>query len=311
MFTVIDPGFLSTVQDLGRTGFRAFGMPVSGAMDRYAFQMANILAGNPRDAAALEMTLRGGRFRFLRAAYVAICGAEMDAELNGTRISNWSRFYVPAESELVFGHVQSGCRSYLALRGGIEVPQVMRSCSTYLRARLGGHEGRALRAGDALRIGARGRLPAEPVGLVSEFVPHYAQPVCLRVMLGPQDDLFTSEGLHTFLHTEYTVSKRNDRMGYVLEGAAIAHTGGADIISDALCPGAVQVPGDGLPIIMAADCQTTGGYAKIAAVIGSDLAMLAQLKTGDKLSFAECNDEEARAALIAERDYYERAEACL
>jgi biotin-dependent carboxylase-like uncharacterized protein len=305
--TVIDPGALSTIQDKGRTGYRAFGVPISGVMDRYAFTMANILAGNSGNAAVVEMTMSGGRFRFPNEAYVAVCGADMQGKLNGEKIRNWSGFYVPAQSELAFGNAVSGCRSYLAFRGGIAVPQAMGSRSTYLRAKLGGIEGRALQPEDVLEIARAAALPRELNELAYSLAPGYANEVQLRVILGPQDDLFTEDGIATFLNQAYTVSHRNDRMAYLLEGPMIAHKTGADIVSDALCPGAVQIPGSGTPIIMMADCQTTGGYAKIATVIGPDLAKLAQAKAGDTVYFVSCSDAEAVAALMAEKNCYEMA----
>jgi biotin-dependent carboxylase-like uncharacterized protein len=304
---VIDPGMMTTVQDRGRMGYRAFGMPVSGVMDRYAFIMANILAGNGNNAAVLEMTMHGGRFSFSQEAYIAVCGADMQGRLNSAKIKNWSGFYVPADSELAFDAAVTGCRTYLAFHGGINVPEIMRSRSTYLRAQIGGHDGRALKAGDKVEIGPVERLPSASIELSDKYVPVYANDLRLRVMLGPQDNHFTDAGILTFLNSRYTVSVRNDRMGYLLEGAVIAHKSGPDIVSDALCPGAVQVPGNGMPIIMAADCQTTGGYAKIATVIGPDLSKLAQAKLGDTIRFVVCNDQEAVAALIAETKYYEQA----
>jgi antagonist of KipI len=305
--TVIDPGMMSTIQDQGRTGYRAFGMPVSGVMDRYAFTMANILAGNGHDAAVVEMTMCGGRFRFPNEAYVAVCGADMQGKLNGTEIKNWSGFHVPANSELAFGYAVTGCRAYLAFSGGIAAPQIMGSRSTYLRAGLGGHKGRALQAEDALEIAQVEALPLALNELAYPSVPRYANDLHLRVMLGPQNDYFTDDGILTFLNSRYTVSTRNDRMGYRLEGAAVTHKTGPDIVSDALCPGAVQIPGNGLPIILMADCQTTGGYAKIGTVIGPDLAKLAQAKAGDTVSFVACSDPEAIEALIAEKKHYEKA----
>lgn len=307
MCMVIEPGTLSTVQDQGRTGYRAFGVPASGVMDRYAFTMANILAGNPLGSAVVEMTLCGGRFRFPCEAYVAVCGADMQGKLNGKPIRNWSGFYVPANSELAFSYAATGCRTYLAFSGGIAAPQVMGSRSTYLRAGIGGQEGRALQAGDVLEIARVDSLPYRLNELAYPLIPKYAGDLRLRVILGPQDDLFTDGGIATLLNSGYTVSNRNDRMAYVLEGTAVAHKNGADIVSDALCPGAVQIPGNGLPIIMMADCQTTGGYAKIATVIGPDLAKLAQAKAGDRVSFATCSDAEAIAALIGEKKRYEKA----
>ncbi len=307
MCTVIDPGIMSTIQDRGRTGYRAFGMPVSGVMDRYAFTMANILAGNGRDAAVLEMTMRGGRFKFASEAYVAVCGADMQGKLNGRKIKNWSGFYVPPDSELAFGYAATGCRAYLAFSGGIAVPQVMGSRSTYLRGGLGGHKGRALQAGDVLEITRVEALPIRLNELAYPSVPEYANDLPLRVILGLQNDLFTEDGIATFLSSVYTVSTRNDRMGYLLDGAVVMHKNGPDIVSDALCPGAVQVPGNGKPMILMADCQTTGGYAKIGVVIGADLAKLAQAKAGDRISFVSCSDAEAIAALIAENERYEKA----
>lgn len=307
MCTVIDPGILSTVQDQGRSGYRAFGMPVSGVMDRYAFTMANILAGNGHEAAVLEMTMRGGRFRFSSEAYVAVCGADMQGKLNGRKFKNWSAFYVPPDSELAFGYATTGCRAYLAFSGGIAVPQIMGSRCTYLRGKLGGYEGRALQVGDVLEITRVEALPIRRNELASPLVPNYTNDVHLRVILGPQEDLFCADGITTFLSRGFSVSTRNDRMGYLLEGAVVKHKNGPDIVSDALCPGAVQVPGNGKPMIMMADCQTTGGYAKIGTVIGPDLAKVAQAKAGDRISFVACSDAEAIAALITERARYEKA----
>jgi biotin-dependent carboxylase-like uncharacterized protein len=305
--TVIDPGTLSTIQDKGRSGYRAFGMPISGVMDRYAFTMANILAGNSGNAAVVEMTMCGGRFRFPDAAYVAVCGADMQGKLNGKKIKNWSGFYVPAQSELAFGNAVSGCRSYLAFRGGIAVPQAMGSRSTYLRAKLGGIDGRALQPEDVLEIARAEALSLELNELANSLVPGYESDLQLRVILGPQDDHFTEDGIATFLNRAYTVSHRNDRMAYLLDGPKVEHKAGADIVSDALCPGAVQIPGSGTPIIMMADCQTTGGYAKIATVIGPDLAKLAQAKADDTVHFVSCSDAEAVAALMTEKKRYEMA----
>lgn len=305
MCTVLQPGLLSTVQDQGRTGYRAFGMPSSGVMDRYAAGLANILAGNATTAAVLEMTLQGGSFRFASEAYVAIAGADMQARLNGRPLKNWSGTYVPPDSELVFGRAVNGCRSYLALHGGIAEPSVMGSRSTYTRAGLGGLDGRALRTDDVLRIGRSTTLPSAPRELPRELAPRYGSEVRLRVILGPQDAMFTAHGLHTLFNGAFTVSPRNDRMGVMLEGPAVQHEDGADIISDAIHAGAIQVPGDGHPIVMMADCQTTGGYAKIGYVISADLPRLAQAQAGDRVRFVQSSDEEAVAALAAEQRAYE------
>jgi antagonist of KipI len=309
MCTVIQPGMLSTVQDQGRQGYRAFGMPSSGVMDRYAATMANILAGNPATAAVLEMTLVGGSFRFASEAYIAIAGADMKACLNGQPLKNWSGVYVPPDSELVFDRAADGCRSYLALHGGIAEPSVLGSGSTYTRAALGGLDGRALRVDDVLRIGRSTALPSAARELPRELVPRYGSDVRLRVILGPQDAAFTTEGLRTLFSGAFKVSPRNDRMGILMEGPTVQHANCADIISDAIAAGAIQVPGDGHPIVMMADCQTTGGYAKIGFVISADLPRLAQARAGDGVSFVESSDEEAVAALAVEERNYARASA--
>jgi biotin-dependent carboxylase-like uncharacterized protein len=298
---------LTTVQDQGRIGYRAFGMPISGVMDRFAATMANILAGNSSDAAVLEMTLLGGTFRFPNEAYLAVCGADMLGSLNGNKIRNWSAFYVPANSELAFDYATSGCRTYIAFYGGIAVPQVLGSRSTYTRAAIGGLEGRALQADDVIEIGKADAMPFAVRELSYHYLPKYTNEIRVRVIPGPQDDLFTTEGMQSLFSSSYTVSSRNDRMGILLEGPTIEHVSGPDIISDALCAGAIQVPGDGHPIIMMADCQTTGGYAKIGFVITADLPRLAQAKAGDTVTFAECTDAEAVAALAAENQSYVKA----
>jgi len=305
--TVIKPGMLTTIQDRGRFGYRAYGMPVSGVMDRYAATMANILAGNGPGAAVLEMTLLGGTFRFPNEAYLAVCGADMQGTLNNRKIRNWSAFYVPANSELAFDYALDGCRTYLAFHGGIAVPQVLGSRSTYTRAAIGGLEGRALQAADVIEIGKTDALPYVVRELSYHHLPRYTPEIRLRVIPGPQDDLFTAQGMQTLFSSSFTVSPRNDRMGILLEGATIQHVSGPDIISDALCAGAIQVPGDGQPIIMMADCQTTGGYAKIGFVISPDLSKLAQAKAGDSVTFVECSDAEAVTALAAEKLSYEKA----
>jgi KipI family sensor histidine kinase inhibitor len=296
-FTVLKPGLLSTVQDRGRFGFRAFGVSPGGVMDTLAAGVANLLAGNNPDAAVLEMTLLGGSFRFAAGAYVAVCGADMGCRLDGVAVRNWSAFSIPAGAELTFGHAVTGCRAYLAVRGGITVPPVLGSCSTFLRAGFGGYGGRALRAADPVSFGAVCGAAALKRLLPSRLIPRYPQEIRLRVLPGPQDDLFEAEGIETFFSSVYTVTPRNDRMGYCLDGSPIRHRNGADIISDALCPGSVQVPGDGLPLVMTADHQTTGGYPKIGTVIGPDLFRLVQARQGTRVRFVRCTDGEALRAL--------------
>jgi KipI family sensor histidine kinase inhibitor len=303
VFSVIKPGLLTTVQDRGRFGFRAFGLSPGGAMDSLAASVANLLAGNGPDAALLEMTLLGGTFRFQTRAYVAVCGADMGGRLNGVPVRNWSAFAVPAGGELTFGHAVHGCRAYLAVRGGICLPPVLGSRATFLRAGIGGFGGRALQVADLIPFAKKsGAVPGSRF-LPAHLTPDYPEEIRLRVLPGPQDDLFEPESLRTFFSSVYTVTPRNDRMGYCLSGPAIRHRSGADIISDALCAGAVQVPGDGLPLVMTADHQTTGGYAKIGAVIGPDLSRLAQARQGTRVRFDRCSDSVAVRVLKMQEEF--------
>ncbi len=305
-FTTINPGFYTTIQDEGRWGYQAYGMPVAGAMDRYAYRVANLLAGNQANAATIEMTMLGAAFKFDENQLVAIGGADMQAKLDGESVSNWSSFLAPKGSELRFGYAVSGCRAYLALRGGIQVPSVLGSRSTYTRAKVGGLQGRALQQGDSLDIGRDFGREVRPRVLAAAFIPRYAQQIGIRVLPGPQDDMFTTEATATFFRSEYTISDEADRMGYRLEGPKISHVGKADIVSDALPLGAIQIPAHGMPIIMMADRQTTGGYAKIGTVIGPDLTKLAQAKPGDKIRFQKITEPEAVEALRQERESYLR-----
>lgn len=303
MITVLNAGLFTTVQDAGRWGYQSYGMPVAGAMDRYAYRVANILAGNQPEAAVLEMTMSGDTLRFERAAYVAICGADLQPTLDGVRVQTWTAFPVPAGGVLAFGWAASGCRAYLAVAGGIDVPVVLGSRATYTRAAVGGFGGRQLKAGDSLAV-LEAAGGTQPLALPEAWRPVYGTEVALHVLPGPQDDLFTAEGLTALFGESYIVSDEADRMGYRLEGPPIKHVAKADIVSDALPQGAIQVPGHGRPIVMMADRQTTGGYAKIGTVISSDLARLAQAKPGDTVRFVRCSDEEAVAALAAERQTY-------
>lgn len=313
MIAVAAPGLLTTVQDEGRPGFRRFGVPASGPLDPVGHALANLLAGNAPGAAALEMTLLGGAFRFGDDAWVGVAGAEMQPTLDGAPVATWSGFRVPAGGVLRFSGAAQGARCYLAVRGGIDVPPFLGSRSTCLRAHVGGHEGRALVAGDALPVA---RVPGSAVDgaprrLPGRLVPRLDRELCLRVLLGPQDDRFPADTVATFLASAYSVTDRNDRMGYQLEGPVLRHARGADIVSDALLPGAVQVPASGAPMVMTADCPTVGGYAKIATVIGADLWRLGQARRGDAVRFEPCSMAGAVAALRRERRRLDAAAAAL
>jgi len=296
IFEVIQPGLLTTVQDLGRYGYQQYGVPVSGAMDNYALRVANLLVGNNEGEACLEITLLGLQVRVLGNTVIAITGADLSPMLNNSQLPMWEAVMVSRGDTISFPWPKRGCRSYLAVTGGIDVPKVMGSSSTYVKSCIGGLEGRPLRTGDRLKSG---KMQMGTLGrrLPPQYLPEYGNQSELRVLLGPQDDHFTQEGIHTYLHSEYTISTEADRVGYRLQGSPIEHKAGADIISDGIPLGAVQVPGDGLPIILLADRQTTGGYTKIAVVITADIPKLAQAKPGDKVRFLQVTEEDAHRCL--------------
>lgn len=286
-FEVLRPGLLTTVQDRGRSGYQKFGVPVSGAVDAIALRVANVLVGNPQGAAALEMTALGPELRFAADAVMALTGAEVEASLDGGPVLSYQSFLVRAGQVLDVRSCTRGLRAYLAVAGGIDAPVLLGSRSTCLVARFGGFLGRALLAGDVLRVGSPPGPLQDLAGrqVPEEWRPRHGLPVTARVVLGPQEDAFTEEGRRTFLESEYRVTPYADRMGYRLDGPGIAHRNSADIISDWIPLGGVQVPGDGKPIILLADRQTTGGYPKIATVVGPDIGRVAQLRPGDALSF--------------------------
>jgi biotin-dependent carboxylase-like uncharacterized protein len=295
---VVDGGLLTTVQDTGRFGYQRYGVPTSGALDLFAVRAANRLVGNDEDAAAIEMTLIGPRLRFLVPATVALTGADLSASLDGRPVPRWQSVLAGAGAVLSFGAAADGMRAYLAVAGGIDVPVVLGSRSTYTRSRLGGVDGRALKAGDLLAIGTeRPVLLGGVRKLPDAYRPAYGHSHALRVVLGPQDDRFTARGIETFLSSSYSVTPQSDRMGYRLAGPRIEHSRGPDLVSDGTPHGAVQVAGDGVPIVLLADRGTTGGYTKIATVIGPDLPMVAQAAPGDTVTFARVDLDAAYAAV--------------
>ena len=297
---IIEPGLLATVQDRGRFGYRDRGVPVCGAMDRQAFRLANLLAGNPSDLACIEITLGGFVARFEEEARFALTGADTRARLGGRNISAWRRHFARKGEVLVTEPPATGLRTYLGVSGGIEVSPVMGSRSTFLMGGLGGLAGRALKKGDLLSLGeAAGDkdLTFYPE-LPPELIPAYSGNATLRVLPGPQVRRLSARGLKTFFASEYTVSSRSDRMGSILSGPAVELDRGADIVSEGAWPGAVQVPGNGRPVILGNDCQTTGGYVKAASVIEVDLSLAAQLAPGATVRFAQVGLDEARLAYL-------------
>lgn len=298
--TVLNPGLLTTVQDMGRMGYQQFGVSVSGVMDPRAAATANILVGNPEDEAVLECTMLGPQLRFDATNTIALTGGDLMASLDGQPVPTYRAIAVQAGQTLRFQAPKTGCRAYIAFAGGLDIPVVMGSRSTYLKARIGGLEGRKLQKDDVIGF----RAPGAPKNLSERYIyPEFSpRPVyTLRVVLGPQDDAFTDAGIKTFLSETYTVTPEFDRMGCRLEGAVIEHKESGDIISDGIAFGAIQVPSAGKPILMLADRQTTGGYTKIANVITADFRILGQLKAGDKVRFEKVSIAHAQDALLTQR----------
>lgn len=296
---IIKPGLLTTVQDKGRYSYQKFGVPVSGVMDSFSHRVSNLLVGNDLFEAVLEVTLLGPEIEFLDDCVIAITGGNLSPMINKKSINMWKSIYAKKGDILSFGQIKNGCRSYISFAGGIDVPLVMGSKSTYIKGKIGGYEGRSLVSKDILKMGSPKdnfkSLKGRTIHL--NHKPIYTNEFEVRVILGPQDDYFTDKGINTFLSSQYVITNECDRMGYRLDGEKIEHIKGADIISDGIAFGAIQIPDNGKPIIMMADRQTTGGYTKIAHIISSDLSKIAQAKPGDKINFKSISIEEAHKIL--------------
>ena len=297
-------GLLTTVQDLGRAGYQRYGMPVCGAMDRYALELGNILVGNLRGEAALEATVLGPTVLFEAAEIFAVTGGDFGPVLNGAPIESHRAYLAKAGDALSLPMARTGARAYIALAGGLDLPEVMGSRSTFLKGGIGGLGGRAVADGD--RMGLRAPVDHLP-DLCDRAVPKelllpYGDRVEVRFTYGPQAELFSETGKRTFTHSEYAVSDRSDRMGFRLAGPPVASIPGHDgnIISDGVCFGAIQIT-DGQPIVMMADRQTTGGYPKLGCVIAADLPLLAQVKAGDRVRFRPVSVAAAQAVYRRQR----------
>ena len=299
--TVISPGALTSIQDEGRFGHQRIGMSPAGAMDLHSLRLANILVDNDMGEAALELTFLGGKFRFTQDNVFALTGADMGATLDGAPIPMGQAVTAKAGSVLQMGQAKDGCRTYLAVAGGFDVPVLHGSKSTLLRSNLGGFEGRKLAAGDEIPFAApKKTIPNLPIRVLPPQPP-ILRDVTVRVVLGPQDDRFTKAGMETFLSSAYKVDNKSDRMGYRLTGPKVEHTSDANIISDGIPFGAVQIPGSGEPMIMMSEHQGSGGYTKIGNVISVDFRILAQLKQGDKVRFEQVSVKFAQDALLTQR----------
>lgn len=288
---IVAPGMLTTVQDAGRTGYLALGMGAAGVMDRDAMDRANRMAGN-QDAscAVLECTMMGPSIRFDEDTVVAIAGADMQASVKGVPVPRDRAFVVLKGQTLTLGMAVNGCRAYIAVRGGVDVPVVMGSRSTDLKCRVGGYLGRALKKGDVLPVGDDSAcdklcVPQEPVV--------YREQVTVGLIPGPQYDRLTENGKQALWGSSFIVTADSDRMGIRLDGAVLENKG-TDIVSEGLVFGSVQLPANGRPIILMADHQTTGGYARVGTVCSADLPVLAQLRPGGRITFVKKTVEQAQ-----------------
>ncbi|MFS8981478.1 biotin-dependent carboxyltransferase family protein [Cupriavidus necator] len=295
---VLKPGALSTFQDLGRVGYQQLGVPANGVMDERAHRLANALVGNTQDTATLEITLMGPTLRFDVATAVAVCGADLDASIDGTPLPTAQARVVPAGATLRFGKRKSGLRAYLAVAGGFALEPVMNSHSTFVRGGYGGMQGKPLRKADV--IGLRAPRAALPEGLPqARFAAGImaAPEAPLRVVRGREWDAFSAAAQAAFTSAEFPafrIGAQSDRMGYRLEGPALTLSSPREMWSEAVAFGTIQVPPDGQPIVLMADRQTTGGYPKIAHVCAVDLPRLAQRMPGESVRFTVVELEEAQ-----------------
>jgi biotin-dependent carboxylase-like uncharacterized protein len=297
---VLTPGLHTTVQDLGRIGYQNVGVPVSGALDGFALRVANALVGNSQGMAALEILISGPSFEvFADRVRIALVGdgASLVFRDESERVLPAGQSVMLSRGErfqIAVGSASACC--YLAVEGGIAVPLVLGSASTYVRAGIGGIDGRVLRSGDVVPVAMTTAPERSELRLGGSHLADADQPI--RVTLGPQQEYFTDEAIAALLSAEYRVSKDTDRMGMRLEGPALRHRGGWDIVSDAIATGSIQVPGSGQPIILLADHQTTGGYPKIATVVSTDLGLVGRHRPGDVIRFVAVEVETAEALCV-------------
>ncbi|PFQ05264.1 biotin-dependent carboxyltransferase family protein [Bacillus cereus] len=308
---VLHAGMFTTVQDLGRSYYQQFGVPVGGAMDKNALRLINMLVGNEENEAGLEMTILGPKLLIKKTTLLAIGGVDMEPLLNGERIPLWRPILAEEGSMLCFGKVKSGCRAYVTFAGGIHIEGTMGSKSTYICAAIGGIEGRMMKKGDCFQIGTYSEMANRFIQdlqkderiktkwvISNSVLPKYKKHPKLRVIADFEYDQFTEESRKAFFTKEYKVSNYADRMGYRVEGEVLNRIEEKEILSSPVTFGTIQVPNGGQPIILMADRQTTGGYPRMGNIISVDLPLLAQLKPGDYVSFEKITLEEAEQLYI-------------
>lgn len=321
---VLHAGMFTTVQDLGRYHYQQCGVPVGGAMDQAALRMINMLVGNEENEAGLEITMMGPKLLIKKTTLLAIGGANMEPLLNGEPVPLWRPILAKEGSMLCFGKAPFGCRTYVAFAGGIHVAKSMGSKSTYVKAAIGGIEGRALKKGDLFQIGTPSKFGESMIqnlieeerivtrwGICNHVLPTYSRNPKIRVLLDFEWNHFKSESLEAFFTQEYKISNYADRMGYRLEGEELERIEQSDILSSAVTFGTIQVPSGGHPIILMADRQTTGGYPRIGNVISADLPILAQLKPGDYVTFVKASITEATELYIEQEQNMKLLKRCI
>ena len=323
MLQINKDGLQTTVQDLGRKGFQKYGVIASGAMDPYAHRLANILVGNKETDPTIEITLMGPHITFLEECLITLTGGDLSPSLDGILVKMWRPILVRKGCKLTFGMPVSGCRTYLAVAGGFVVSEVMGSHSTYLRAGIGGFEGRALKKGDVIQVGeCSGFIKTFIAGLSkdgnknsfiqmdwtlkTQVIPKYGSETSVRIIDGRQAHLFDEKSKDAIFTQAFQTSSDSDRMGYRMIGPKLVLKEPKELLSEAVSFGSIQVPPDGQPIILMADRQTTGGYPKIGQVATVDLNKVSQLKPGEFLRFERVSLELAQNELVKERKLIEQ-----
>ena len=317
--SVLNPGLLTTIQDLGRYGYQKYGVIVSGAMDTYAMRLANILVGNDENEGVLEITMIGPSLKLEKGILISITGGNISPTIKGKKIPMGRPVYLNEDCVLNFGPCIAGCRSYLAIAGGFDVPEVMESKSTYLRAQFGGFNGRTLKKGDILNIGVKSSTANKIIKKLEEIKPNdeFVTPswyvkdstvensnsAIIRVFPDRQFNNISDESVNKFFNSKFNIDNKSDRMGYRLCGEKIELKERLEMISEEVSVGTIQIPPDGNPIILLADRQTTGGYPKIAHVASVDIQKIAQLKPNNKITFKQITFKEAEK-LYFEREKY-------
>ncbi|MFD2248183.1 biotin-dependent carboxyltransferase family protein [Pontibacter ruber] len=320
---VLKPGLLTTIQDTGRYGYQKEGIIVSGSMDKVALRIANLLVGNEQQAAALEITLLGPSLYFEADHLIAITGADLSPGIDGEPVKLWRPILVKKGGTLSFRAPVLGCRAYVAVAGSFDVSKVMGSYATYLRAGLGGFQGRALQTGDVISCKGANEKTAAYIQELSagigqsnhkqaswapgaELYPAYEENPSIRAIKGPEYDLFTVSSQEYLWSEKFQVTTESDRMGYRLQSEQLSLTDSQELISSAVTFGTVQVPAEGQPIVLMADHQTTGGYPRIAQVITADLPKLAQVQPGKHIRFEEVSLEKAQQLYIEQEQKIEQ-----